>query len=601
MAAPAPCCYAHRLLTSSVPSFLKAISGLSVFVYFQIWCTMTDHSILYYGLVLFVIYLTNPSFAEYSLTVNYKNSSTCDLPESWNVLFEKYIVQPDESCKSFKVLRCYCLTSDSSSSNSRTPTLFVGNCLYGCFRTEPTAEYYTTSLPFSNNGTCSVFNREGVLCGQCSRDHAPPAYSFSLTCIHCGNVSLWTTAPRYIAVAFGPLTIFLAVIVVFTISVNTAPLRGFILACQLLSGNVLMRTILLMEKFHSGIFPYIQIFGTVYGVWNLDFFRLVYPSFCLHPGMTTIQVIAMDYFIAAYPLVLILMMYAMVNSYDRQSSRVMVLLGRLLQCCCIRFRRHLNIRTSLVDAFGTFFSLSYIKFASTTFDLLVATKVWSSATNATSQHVFVEGTMESFKGNHLFYAIPALTITLVCNILPLVLLLLYSFPKGQGFLNFMPTYIQRILYPFMDNILSCYKDGTNGTRNCRYFAIVYHLAVVLYGASFILAKSPLLLGCNAFVLILVVMLLVAVRPYKSKVYNTVDTILILSVGLWTAGGLSSFIAYVDAPFNKAMSLAMLVIPFTFPFFYLLGYVGYKCFSKIHRKFDCDDGTSLRVHQMLINT
>ena len=38
----------------------------------------------------------------------------------------------------------------------------------------------------------------------------------------CGNESLWTTIPRYILVAYGPLTVFLAVIVVFTISINSA-------------------------------------------------------------------------------------------------------------------------------------------------------------------------------------------------------------------------------------------------------------------------------------------------------------------------------------------------------------------------------------------
>ena len=44
-----------------------------------------------------------------------------------------------------------------------------------------------------------------------------PAYSFSLKCVPCTNESLWTTVPLYILVAYGPLTVFLAVIVTFTL------------------------------------------------------------------------------------------------------------------------------------------------------------------------------------------------------------------------------------------------------------------------------------------------------------------------------------------------------------------------------------------------
>ena len=123
---------------------------------------MTDHSILYYGLFL---PLTNTSFAEYSLAVNYKKSNTCDLPESWNVLFEKYIVLPDESCKSFQVLRCI----------NQTPAL-----LYSLFQDGTHSRILHRKSPFQQQRNLLCLHREGVLCGQCSRDHAPPAYSFSL-------------------------------------------------------------------------------------------------------------------------------------------------------------------------------------------------------------------------------------------------------------------------------------------------------------------------------------------------------------------------------------------------------------------------------------
>ena len=228
------------------------------------------------------------------------NASFCNFPKSWYVLFNNGIIIPDEQC----------ISSGSCS-------LVIGQCPYSCIdiiNVKPMTVYNHVRLPMQNR-QCSPFNREGVLCGKCKEGYGVPAYSFSFKCTKCGNESLWTTIPRYILVAYGPLTVFLAVIVVFTISINSAPLHGWILVCQILSSNLIMRTLIAAEELQPdiGISPYIQIFGSVYGVWNLDFFRLVYKSLCLHPSLTTLQVLSLDYIIAAYPLVLIVVMYAMVE------------------------------------------------------------------------------------------------------------------------------------------------------------------------------------------------------------------------------------------------------------------------------------------------
>ena len=47
--------------------------------------------------------------------------------------------------------------------------------------------------------------------------------------------------------------------------------------------------------------------SAVYGMWNLDFLRMVYKPFCLHPNMSIIQVMCLDFAVAVYPLLLILL------------------------------------------------------------------------------------------------------------------------------------------------------------------------------------------------------------------------------------------------------------------------------------------------------
>ena len=119
---------------------------------------------------------------------------------------------------------------------------------------------------------------------------------------------------------------------------------------------------------------------------------------------------------------------------------------------------------------------------------------------------YFDGSKEPLRGSHLVLLITAVLVTVFCNVLPLVLMLIYSFPKCQALLNIFPVSLQQLLFPFMDSILACYKDGTNGTRNFRYFGVVYHLALLFCIGSFVLTKDAFILGCITFACILVGML-----------------------------------------------------------------------------------------------
>ena len=502
--------------------------------------------------------------------------SQCTLPESWELLVKDMILTPGKMCDTFRVLRCYCLTLGPSDS-----LLVFGKCFYGCLLAMPPDVYYQVNISVVNR-SCIPFNRIGAFCGQCIEGHGTPAYSFSLKCVPCADGSLWTNILIYVLVAYGPLTIFLAVIVIFTISINSAPLRGFILVCQIISSNIVMRTLINIDEEYqhkSYIYPHVQIFGSVYGVWNLDFFRSWYSSLCLHSSLSTVDVMALDYIVAVYPLLLIVTMYAVVELYSR-NIWPMGLVCRLLHHCCVRFRHRLDIRTSLVDAFGTFFGLSYVKFLSTTVNLFTMAKVWRSDTNTTTLYTYFDSTQEPLQGTHFVLLIIGILVTVFCNILPLILMLLYSFPRAQVLLNFFPLSLRQLLFPFMDSILACYKDGTNGTRNCRYFGVVYHLALAFCLCSFVPAKNVFILACNGIASILVGMLVAVAQPYKSKVYNTVDVLLILSVGMGYVGATSFLIADGEASLQTIECAVFLIVPFTLPFIYFAGYIAYKIFFYI---------------------
>ena len=65
---------------------------------------------------------------------------------------------------------------------------------------------------------------------------------------------------------------------------------------------------------------------SLFGVWSLDFFRFVYTPFCIHPGMTTVQALSLDYLIAVYPLLLLLLAYVMVQLHTTNRLSTIILL-----------------------------------------------------------------------------------------------------------------------------------------------------------------------------------------------------------------------------------------------------------------------------------
>ena len=495
---------------------------------------------------------------------------TCPHPQ-WKGLSKFNIIRFFDNCEA-KVLHCYCLTpTNTNVIDPRNVHHVIGHCLQGCFISERYVDHYNTSL--LSDKFCSTYNRMGILCGACKSGYGTPVYSFSLKCVECNKATFWKHLLYYVVIAYGPLTIFLTIMIVFTVSMNSAPFYGWIFVCQICSSSVYMRVVTRLSEIHHRPKVQHQVFGTLYGLWSLDFFRTVYDPFCLHPTLTTLQVMSLNYIIAAYPLVAIVVMYTLVHLYSH-GCRPVVVMCRPLHYCCMHFRHQLNIRTSLVDAFGTFFSLSYVKFLSTTVDLLMPTKVWKED-GSVSCHSYSDGTQLFFRGNHLPFAILGMAVFIVFNLLPILLLLLYSFPQTQCCIRCVPQALQNAIYPFMDNILSCYKDGTNGTNNCRYFSVVYHIARMLIWSSIMWTESILFYPVAAIIVIICSMCVTLVRPYKSAMYNAFDTFILLSLALCIIGNTALIDAAAGDPQNMLVIKVIFTITLSIPTVYILLYVGYK--------------------------
>ena len=330
------------------------------------------------------------------------------------------------------------------------------------------------------------------------------------------------------AVSLLPTTLFFLGAVVIKFRATSPHKNVFIFFCQTLSSPPILRDIEKAYFKNHNAKNYIQItYSSYLSIWNLDFFRLIYPPFCLHPNATTLQVLSLDYIIAAYPLVLIILTYILVTLHY-YNFRLVVWLWKPFLRCCIRFQRQWDIRSSLVDAFATFLLLSYVKFLSVSFDILAPTFLWDKWGRQENVVLFYDGTVDYFGSEHLPYALFAIVILLVFTLFPILLLCLYPCHCFQKFLNRCHVRSQA-LHTFMDAFQGCYKDGTNGTRDYRYFSAVYLITRVAVHLS--LVFNFLSLNNSVFIALLsiVVLLLSTLRPYKKDFFNKLDILFIVSI------------------------------------------------------------------------
>ena len=375
------------------------------------------------------------------------------------------IVECDNSSGKVSLLRCYGMTFSANES-----MLVVGRCLYHCNDRVYAKSYYPLPSNTSelNEILCSEYHREGQLCGRCEEGFALPVYSYNFSCVNCTNhyANNWI---KYLAVSLLPLTLFFIVIVTCRVRVTSGVMNAYVLQCQTLSLPAITRSyVLAFESLYGSssiVFQTVAVSFTSYSMWNLDFFRLLYPPFCLHPETTVLQILALDYVIAVYPLVLLVGVYLLVTLHD-SNFKFIVCLWRPFHRFFVYFRRDWNIKTSLIDAFATFLLLSYMKFLSVSSDLLTPVSIFTIDGKTLSKHyLYWDATIEFLGSEHLPYAILAIVVVIIFNILPLLLLCLYPCRWFQKCLNYCKFQSQS-LHIFMDAFLGCYKDGTNGSRDC---------------------------------------------------------------------------------------------------------------------------------------
>ena len=247
----------------------------------------------------------------------------------------------------------YCMSYDNASGQ-----VLVGNCPYVNAKHHRSYVIQPKNVSDLNSRLCGWANRTGFLCSRCKDGLGVSVMTYDYKCVEC--IGKWKGWILYLFLAITPTTIFFIFVISCDIKSTSGYMNSVVCFLQVLIFYMdkYPRVLLNVKYGNTGFLLY--FFVTVTGFWNLDFFRYIIPRFCISEDISTLNVIAMEYIVAIYPLVLTVTTYICIELYDRDFKPFQILWAPI-KCVLSSMNWNIDIRHSLIDAFATFLHLSYTK------------------------------------------------------------------------------------------------------------------------------------------------------------------------------------------------------------------------------------------------
>ena len=428
----------------------------------------------------------------------------------------------------------------------------------------------TVNLPRNSDEVdktiCGNLSRTGVLCGECIEGFAVSINSQTYECVPCNS-----TAPgefikllcAYIVLTYLPIMVFFLLIIFLDIKLASSAAAGFVLYAQTVS----VRHFLYPEAPHGAGRVIQTMLMTIYGIFNLESFAFLMHPFCLNKNFTTLHKYCLDYVIAVFPLVMIVVIYLLYKckvfpcKCRNKQKRTGLNRGTVSRKSCCK-------KPSLIHAFTAFMLLSYTKFGQASMKTVFITELFDAQGTTKDHRILMAGQLSFTDHKYLFpFGILAILVLVFIVFLPPLLLLgpiqfvdwLADKPKFGFIHRYWPSIT---IHTFLDTFQG-YKP------NRRFFAglyLLFRLARLL-----IYSFAPDLFSIYTIQLVITLIFLVLVsllRPYANEKYNYLDTLLFLNLGILNVLTIfmneHKFIASIHAVESVLVSL-----PLIYMFCYLI--------------------------------
>ena len=428
---------------------------------------------------------------------------------------------------------------------------------------------------------CGHLNRKGPLCGECIEGYSTAVNSYNYKCVPCTSNTTYLAAniAAYIGLTYGPYLIVFIVIICCNVKLMSGPLVGFILYAQLIGSGVVDLTTDSQLPYNvtgdPDFFHNMQrAYKIVYGVFNLNSLSELMDPFCVHENFTALDVICLDYAVAVFPLLLILLSHVLIKV--RSSLRLRCWKNGVKNVTAAN-----RSPRSVVHAFTGFMYLSYAKFTLSSTKTLSTTGLFGQDGSAVSGISLIYYAGQYYFGQREYilpYGLLAIVVfMIVAVVLPILLLgpfdlmnWLTDKPKFNSLNKYWPTLKINI---FLDAFRGCYRP------ECWYMSGTYFLLRLTVFIIYAFSTNEVTTRVWQLVfLILLTLLVAASQPYQIKALNYLDVAIFLNLILINL--ISVYLLYTIHTSNIqnasveifALGLILIWLPMVYFLLYLLIYL-----------------------------
>ena len=421
-------------------------------------------------------------------------------------------------------------------------------------------------------------------CGRCADGRGPSVTTVGSQCVKCSAVNIL----YYCLLQYLPATIVFLLILLVQIDVTSAPMAHYVLFCNALviyfrTGFGFLTSYAVPGITNRYILRAFLMFNSI---WSFNPLYLVSPPLCLSPHIQDIDRPYIEMLTTLYPFMLLVLAYVGIELHSRD-VRLVVLLWRPLYKRLIRCRRSWNPNASLVHAFATVFYISYVK-------LIFLVFVPFNGVYFANEHgiirnefvTYVDPTIPFAHPKHIYLMVFSLCILAFIVMPPIVVLMVYPTTLFRKLQSHLSPRLNLAIDIFVNTYQGCYKDGTNGTRDYRFWSggllalSVLFIIVGQCGNALVEVNNrhPVMESQLSIVAMITLSVVFAVlRPYKSNIANITGLTLCALLALAATLNISLLVIVRHRVVCVAIVMAVLSLPHCV--FY--GCVVYRLYKKLN--------------------
>ncbi len=476
------------------------------------------------------------------------------------------IVSCDDQTSQSKMLLGYwagCITNDEGQISLATGQCPLGYCDYR-YQSDGLV-LLSKNCSMLSKDLCSPNNRTGLLCGECIDGYSVYFHSDRFKCGSCPHAEYGIIF--YIISELIPLTLLFLVIIIFDISFTSGSLASFILFAQVL--DFFDTTAFGVYYSPLWMLYLVKIYKFIFGLFNLDFFKVDQISFCLWKNASVLDVLSFKYVTTLYGFCLVGLLFVIMH-FCRCNS---------LQ----KFRNNQYGGYTVTNGLMAFITITYSQLTKVSFQILTRYQISvdNYISNSSYDVVFLSGSTPFFGQEHLKYAIPAIICLLYAAIVPLVLIIQPLYFAWKRYLTdkcsccdtnpiHSPLCCRRMLLntkPLLDSFQYSFKD------NMRVFAGLLFLYKFIISVSFAFSVTAAsMYGLLELTVIIMLTIHSIFQPYSNKTYNVIDSLIYANLAI--INGISLYIVAVGHTYKSRLTTIQLVLIYI-PIIYFSGFVVVK--------------------------